>query len=80
MIEISGEIRYVMHFYYKKDKNAAKHFKKHTVKMLSVNKGLMNGLLNSVPEIWMSKIHLALIDQSLEKSKKFCNWWGKTTT
>ena len=70
-----------MLFYYKKVRTPQKHaekFVKYTVKMLSVKEGLNSGLLDSVPEIW--KIYLALVYQSLEKSKKFCNSWSKTTT
>jgi len=82
MIQIPEEKRYVVVFYYKKGKNAAKHaenFVKYTVKMLSVNEGLRSGLFDPVPEICVSKMHLALVYQSLEKSKKFCNWCSKTT-
>ena len=83
MSEITEEIRYVMLFYYRKGKNAAEAYRKIFEvygKNVVSERTTREWFADSVPEIRMSKMHLVLVDQSLKKSVKFCNWWSRTGT
>jgi len=72
MSENKQEIQYILKFYYKKGKNATQASKKicdvYGYDAVSVRGTKLVQVFNL--EISMSKMHLALVDQSLEKSMK----------
>jgi len=83
MSENKEEIRYILKFYYKKGKNAIQAAKKVCdVVCMMQYQYVWHKADSSVfnLEILISKMHLALVDQSLEKSMKSWKELIKTGT
>jgi len=68
MSENKEEIRYILKFYYEKEKNATQAAKKIRDVYEHDTVRVAQNVFNL--EIFMSKMHLALVDQSLEKMKE----------
>jgi len=82
MSENKEEIRYILKFCYKKEKNAIQTVKKicdvYGHDAVSVSHKAGSSVFNL--EILISKMHLALVHQSLEKSMKSWKKLSKTGT
>jgi len=82
MSENKEKIRYILKFYYKKGKNATQDVKKiyeiYEHDAVSVRHKAGSSVFNL--EIFMSMMHLALVNQSLEKSIKSWKKLSKTGT
>jgi len=82
MSENKEEIRYILKFYYKKEKNAQAAKQICDVYELDEYQYVRHKVDSSVfnLEILMSNMHIALIDQSLEKLIKSWKKLSKTST